>query len=116
MQRSLSSRQAAASMRSLLPASASASALALHTDASGFYHPERSKIRSADAVLSSGVRVGPNGGRGDSDLLLELKKRPALGHGHGPWVSAVQNPEVVQRGLEDSAQLSARQVRLQYYS
>lgn len=113
MQRSLSSRQAAASMRSLLPAPA----LTLHAHASGLNKSDRSKIRattirSEDVVQSKEGRVSPSAGKGETDLLMELKRRPGL----GAWVPTVEHPdpEVVQRGLEDSAQLSARQVRLRY--
>jgi hypothetical protein len=113
MQRSLSSRQAAASMRSLLPAPQ----LTLQADASGFNQLDRSKIRattirSGDVVQSKEGRVSPSAGKGETDLLMELKRRPGL----GAWVPTGEqpNPEVVQRGLEDSAQLSARQVRLRY--
>ena len=113
MHRSLSSRQAAASMRSLLPAPL----LTLQADASGFNQSDRSKIRattikSGDVVQSREGRVSPSAGKGETDLLIELKRRPGL----GAWVPTVEqpNPEVVQRGLEDSAQLSARQVKRRY--
>ena len=111
MQRSLSSRQAAASMRSLLPAPV----LALQADESGFMHSDRSKIRATtfrcgDIVQSSGIRESNSAGNGETELLMELRKRPGLGL--GSWAPTLErpNPEVVQRGLEDSAQLSARQV------
>jgi hypothetical protein len=89
-------------MRSLLPAPV----LTLQADASGFNQSDRSKIRAAtirsgDIVQSKEGR-SPNAGKGETDLLMELKRRP----GPGAWV--------VQRGLEDSAQLSARQVKLRY--
>jgi hypothetical protein len=99
-------------MRSLLPAPV----LTLQADASGFNQSDRSKIRAAtirsgDIVQSKEGR-SPSAGNGETDLLMELKRRP----GPGAWVSTVEqpNPEVVQRGLEDSAQLSARQVKLRY--
>ena len=109
MQRSLSSRQAAASMRSLLPAPV----LALQADESGFMHSDRSKIRATtlrcgDIVESSGIHESNSAGNGETELLMELKKRPGLGS-RAPTLER-PNPEVVQRGLEDSAQLSARQV------
>ena len=111
MQRSLSSRQAAASMRSLLPAPV----LAFQANESGFMHSDRSKIRATtlrcgDIVQSSRIRESNSTGNQETELLVELKKRPGLGI--GSWVPTLErpDPEVVQRGLEDSAQLSARQV------